>query len=72
VNDRTAASYYFGKRVAYIYKTHSGKAENRFRVYLQKYRPFGAEFREVTETAVPFWPDSQLTFPRELLDRPLE
>lgn len=32
VNDRTAASYYFGKRVAYIYKTHSGKAENRFRV----------------------------------------
>ena len=32
VNDRTAAEYYFGKRVAYIYKTHSGKAENRFRV----------------------------------------
>ena len=31
VNDRSAAQYYFGKRVAYIYKTHSGKAENRFR-----------------------------------------
>ena len=29
---KTAAEYYFGKRVAYIYKTHSGKAENRFRV----------------------------------------
>jgi ribosomal protein L35AE/L33A len=33
VNDRSAAQYYFGKRVAYIYKTHSGKAENRFRVF---------------------------------------
>jgi len=31
VNDRSAAQYYFGKRVAYIYKTHSGKTENRFR-----------------------------------------
>ena len=32
VNDRTAASYYFGKRVVYVYKTTSGEKDKRFRV----------------------------------------
>jgi hypothetical protein len=32
VNDRQAASYYFGKRVVYIYKTLSGEKDKRFRV----------------------------------------
>eukprot|EP00178_Gracilaria_changii_P002249 TRINITY_DN1332_c0_g3_i1.p1 TRINITY_DN1332_c0_g3~~TRINITY_DN1332_c0_g3_i1.p1 ORF type:complete len:125 (+),score=10.38 TRINITY_DN1332_c0_g3_i1:25-399(+) len=31
VNDRKAAQFYFGKRVVYVYKAHSGKADNRFR-----------------------------------------
>ena len=31
VNDRNAASYYFGKRVVYIYKTKSGQKDKRFR-----------------------------------------
>ena len=31
VNDRTAAQYYFGKRVVYIYKTKSGQKDKRFR-----------------------------------------
>lgn len=31
VNDRTGAQYYFGKRVAYIYKTKSGQKDKRFR-----------------------------------------
>jgi large subunit ribosomal protein L35Ae len=33
VNDRTAASWYFGKRVVYIYKTTSGQKDKRFRVF---------------------------------------
>ena len=32
VNDRSAAQYYFGKRVAYVYKTKSGQKDNRFKV----------------------------------------
>ena len=32
VNDRTAASYYFGKRVVYVFKTNSGEKDKRFRV----------------------------------------
>lgn len=32
VNDRSGAQYYFGKRVAYIYKTKSGQKDKRFRV----------------------------------------
>ena len=31
VNDRTAAEYYLGKRVVYIYKTKSGHKDKRFR-----------------------------------------
>jgi len=31
VNDSNAASYYFGKRVVYIYKTTSGQKDSRFR-----------------------------------------
>lgn len=31
VNDRTAAQWYFGKRVVYIYKTKSGQKDKRFR-----------------------------------------
>ncbi len=31
VNDRSGAQYYFGKRVAYIYKTKSGQKDKRFR-----------------------------------------
>lgn len=31
VNDRSAAQYYFGKRVVYIYKTKSGQKDRRFR-----------------------------------------
>lgn len=31
VNDRAGAQYYFGKRVAYIYKTKSGQKDKRFR-----------------------------------------
>lgn len=34
VNDRDAASWYFGKRVVYIYKTTSGQKDKRFRVSL--------------------------------------
>lgn len=32
VNDRSATNYYFGKRVAYIYKATSSKTDKRFRV----------------------------------------
>jgi large subunit ribosomal protein L35Ae len=32
VNDRPAARYYYGKRVAYIYKRTSGQKDKRFRV----------------------------------------
>jgi len=31
VNDRTGAQYYFGKRVAYVYKTSSGEKDRRFK-----------------------------------------
>lgn len=31
VNDNSAASYYFGKRVVYVYKKTSGKQDSRFR-----------------------------------------
>lgn len=31
VNDSNAASYYFGKRVVYIYKTPSGQKDKKFR-----------------------------------------
>ena len=31
VNDRSGAQYYFGKRVAYIYKTSSGEKDRRFK-----------------------------------------
>ena len=31
VNDRTAAQYYYGKRVVYVYKRTSGAKEKRFR-----------------------------------------
>jgi large subunit ribosomal protein L35Ae len=34
VNDRSGAQYYFGKRVAYIYKTKSGQKDKRFRVII--------------------------------------
>ena len=40
VNDRTAASYYFGKRVAYVYKVKGGKPDNRFRVIFVLFRQF--------------------------------
>ena len=33
VNDRTAASYYYGKRVCFIYKTTSGQKDKRFKVH---------------------------------------
>lgn len=68
VNDRSAAQYYLGKRVAYIYKTHSGKAENRFRVIKSSYRLFGAESPPPTETLELFWQDFLLTFPPEPWD----
>ena len=35
VNDLSAASYYFGKRVVYIYKTSSGQKDKRFRVNIK-------------------------------------
>ena len=72
VNDRSAAQYYFGKRVAYIYKTHSGKAENRFRVFLCLVRPSGEEFQQATETLVLCWPDSLLTCQQRQSVQPLE
>lgn len=50
VNDNKAAQYYFGKRVVYVYKTHSGKADNRFRVDNFLFRPSGAELPLPTET----------------------
>jgi large subunit ribosomal protein L35Ae len=31
VNDSAAASYYFGKRVVYIYRTTTGQKDKRFR-----------------------------------------
>lgn len=31
VNDRSAARYYFGKRVVYVYKKSSGQKDKRFR-----------------------------------------
>merc|ERR1712037_296798 len=31
VNDRSAARYYFGKRVVYVYKTTSGQKDKRFK-----------------------------------------
>ena len=31
VNDRSAAQYYFGKRVLYVYKRTSGQKDKRFR-----------------------------------------
>ena len=32
VNDKQASEFYFGKRVAYIYKASTAKAGNKFRV----------------------------------------
>ena len=32
VNDNKSAQYYFGKRVAFVYKKHSGKKDDKFRV----------------------------------------
>ena len=32
VNDRSAAQYYFGKRVVFVYKATSGQKDKRFRV----------------------------------------
>lgn len=31
VNDNKSAQYYFGKRVAFVYKKHSGKKDDKFR-----------------------------------------
>ena len=33
VNDKNAANYYFGRRVAYIYKTHKLHQGKKFKVY---------------------------------------
>lgn len=41
VNDKNSAQYYFGKRVAYVYKKHSGKKEDKFRVGCMLFRPSG-------------------------------
>ena len=54
VNDRQAASWYFGKRVVYIYKTTSGQKDKRFRVsHLINFRPSGEESAELMETTEP-------------------
>lgn len=55
VNDSKAASYYFGKRVVYIYRTSSGQKENRFRVNsFVIFRLSGVELPELTEIQEPF------------------
>ena len=72
VNDRNSAQYYFGKRVVYVYKTHSGKADNRFRVPVHQRRPSGAESPLPTETPEQCWPASPTTFPPEPSDPPSE
>lgn len=50
VNDRQSAQYYFGKRVAYVYKKHSGKADSRFRVLIFRGRQSGEESQPLTAT----------------------
>ena len=35
VNDRSAAQYYYGKRVAYIYKLKSGQKSKKFKVLVR-------------------------------------
>jgi ribosomal protein L35AE/L33A len=50
VNDRSGAQYYFGKRVAYIYKTKSGQKDKRFRVINYLCRQFGDVLADHMET----------------------
>ena len=68
-----AASYYFGKRVVYIYKTNSGQKDSRFIViFLLILRPSGEESLKLTETQEPSSLDLLTTYHPELLAPLLE
>jgi len=73
VNDSQAASYYFGKRVVYIYKTTTGQKDRRFRVYISLIsRLSGVESQELTEIQEPFLPDLLIIYHQEQLAQLLE
>lgn len=72
MNDRTAAQYYFGKRVVYVYKTKSGQKENRFRVLIDLCRQSGAVSAEPMVTLAPCLPGSDLTCLLEPSEPPSE
>lgn len=64
-----SSKFYWGKRVAYIYKAHSLKNNTKFRVmmYVKKFRQYGDVLANHMVQMVQWLQDSIKTFHQELL-----